>query len=171
MHLQGALHLWGLCCVRTRILPGQEGFFAELRPVDQGPREQSRLGDVLAATLWHASEHSSKARAAAVRSLSVAEAATSAGLPEAELLRLIETGLLSALRVDEEWRIPDWQFGEQGQLIAGISSIIRAFAGSTAALAAWVEREHPDLGLTPRAALLEGRVDEVVYAANRGTNL
>ncbi|HVM36664.1 MAG TPA: hypothetical protein VM784_15170 [Actinomycetota bacterium] len=106
-----------------------------------------------------------------MRSLSVAEAATSAGLPEAELLRLIETGLLSALRVDEEWRIPDWQFGEQGQLIAGISSIIRAFAGSTAALAAWVEREHPDLGLTPRAALLEGRVDEVVYAANRGTNL
>jgi hypothetical protein len=36
MHLQGALLLRGLCCVRTRILPGQEGFFAELRPVDQG---------------------------------------------------------------------------------------------------------------------------------------
>jgi hypothetical protein len=42
MYLQGALLSWSLRALRTRILPGEEGFYADERPLSTGPDEQSR---------------------------------------------------------------------------------------------------------------------------------
>lgn len=133
--------------------------------------DEPELRDVVSATIWHQLEATKRTQEAVGRSLSLPEAAARAAIAEEDLLRLAEMRAISTVRTKSDVRMPDWQFDDAGGLIQGLEPLLRAFPGSAGTLSAWVNREHPDLGETPRSALLRGRTDAVVYAASRGSGI
>lgn len=126
------------------------------------------LPDVVKAALWHTSTAAAREQAVVDRSVSLVAASGIAGISVDQLNHLISEGQLSAIARDDVTWIPQWQFDQEGHLLKGVEELVASFPGSAPALAQWVERPHPDLGMTPQEALMHGHVDEVVFAATRG---
>lgn len=129
------------------------------------------LSEVVESMLWHEAEDTARRDRTSRDSRSVGEVARLMGLSEDSVLELVENRSLSAIRVAGAVVIPDWQFDSENSLIPGVQALIPVFPGTDAALAEWVERQHPDLGESPRVALLRGRIDEVVSAASSGAGI
>jgi hypothetical protein len=68
---------------------------------------------------------------------------------------------------DEQRLFPRWQFeADFKRLLPGISRLAETFPGDVLALSEWAVTPNVDLeDTTPRAALEEGRVDEVITAS------
>jgi hypothetical protein len=126
------------------------------------------LGEVLSATLWHHDESRLRLESVVSQTHSVEQVASQLGVDAAKVHALIADGALSAVVAEGNVRLPRWQFDEEGQVRPGLAELVAAFPGSAVALAHWVEREHPDLGDSPRNALALGRQKDVIFAATRG---
>ena len=71
---------------------------------------------------------------------------------------------LVALRRGREWRLPAWQFHEDG-VLPGLRLLIAAYPGSPLALTMWATTPNADLdGLTPARAMLTARGIEWVLS-------
>jgi hypothetical protein len=78
------------------------------------------------------------------------------------VLRRIRRGRLVALRRDNTYYVPEWQF-RQGGLLPGVDHVIAAWRGSVLELAGWGERPSVDLDdRTPAQALADGDVRAVL---------
>ncbi|MGO9792699.1 MAG: wax ester/triacylglycerol synthase domain-containing protein [Solirubrobacteraceae bacterium] len=55
-----------------------------------------------------------------------------------------KNGRLVVLRRDREWRLPRWQFGDDGAL-PGLPAVIAAWPGTSLALTVWAIKASPDL--------------------------
>ena len=75
---------------------------------------------------------------------------------------------LVALRRGREWRLPTWQFHEDG-VLPGLHLLIGAYPGTPLSLTTWATTPNPDLdGRTPAQAILTARgVDWVLSDAVR----
>jgi hypothetical protein len=108
-------------------------------------------------------------RQAVVRSsITRGEVARALGKSDQAVSAMLERGALLGVKEGREWRIPVWQLDPDrpAGVLPGLREVSRAYRDGVVSLSAWVNREKVDLnGLTPRAALTDDRVDEVIAAA------
>lgn len=99
------------------------------------------------------------------RSVARQEAASRLGVSAQAVSDMLERGTLVGLKEGREWRIPAWQFDGESPtgVLPGLRDLASRFPGSVVAFSRWMERENPDLdGMTPRAALRRGNVEDVL---------
>lgn len=103
-------------------------------------------------------------------SLSVAEAATLLGVSEGRIRQRLGKHELFGIPMGREWRLPRFQFGEDGEL-PGWSHVAAQLPAelSPVALAAWMATPNPDLvvgeeetPVSPREWLASGRSPKAV---------
>lgn len=81
------------------------------------------------------------------KSALAAEVATSLSVTRARVRQRAVERTLYALRVDDEWRFPRWQFDEEGKPIPGIASVIPALPRDVhpVAVSRFMSEPSPDL--------------------------
>ena len=117
------------------------------------------------AAAWNAVVSVERRRALIEQSITREDAAEILGVTPQAVSNMLSRGDLAGIKVGREWRLPRWQFdpGSATGTLAGLRDMLAGFPGSLVALSRWVEIETPDLdGLTPRSALLHGRVADVL---------
>lgn len=140
----------------------------------------------LDADLWGPNPSPRRVRVAAAQNLSTGiarrnvvldssvtrrEAARALGKSEQAVSGMLERGALLGLKVGREWRIPSWQMAPERPegTLPGLRELADAYLDGVVSLSGWVEQPNPDLDdATPRDALLNGAVDDVVAAARSG---
>ncbi len=102
--------------------------------------------------------------------LSRERAADRAGVKPNQITNLLRDRDLLALDGPEGLRLPAWQFdpdARRGRL-EGIAGVASVFPGRVLSLSSWVVAPNAGLGgRTPRRALLEGDVEQVVTVATQ----
>ncbi len=105
--------------------------------------------------------------------LSREQAAARAGVKPNQITNLLRDRDLLALDGPEGLRLPTWQFDPEARRgrLEGIAPVAAVFPGRVLSLSSWVVTRHPALGgRTPRQALLDGDVEQVVaVATHHGT--
>lgn len=93
------------------------------------------------------------------------EAAERLGISPQAVSKRRAARTLVALRRGREWRLPAWQFYEDG-LLPGLPDLIAAYPGTPLALTTWATTPNADLdGHTPAEAMLTARGVEWVLSA------
>ncbi len=77
----------------------------------------------------------------------VAEVASALHVSRARVRQRAVERTLYAVRVDNEWRFPRWQFDEEGQPLPGIAAVVSALPGELHPVAVWrfMSEPSPDL--------------------------
>lgn len=92
------------------------------------------------------------------------EAARRLGITPQAVSKRRAAHALVALRRGREWRLPSWQFHEDG-VLPGLDLLIAAYPGTPLALSIWATTPNADLdGLTPAQAMLTARSVEWVLS-------
>lgn len=100
--------------------------------------------------------------------LSREQAAQRAGVKPNQITNLLRDRDLLALDGAEGLRLPAWQFDPEARRgrLEGIARVTAAFPGRVLSLSSWAVAPNPALGgRTPRQALLDGDVEQVVAVA------
>jgi hypothetical protein len=129
---------------------------------DVGPDELRAAAARNEARVW-------QARAALYETgLSRDEAAARVGVQPNQVTNLLSAGRLLALDGPDGLRLPAWQFHPESRRgrLDGIERVAAVFPGRVLGLSTWMTTANPALGgRTPREALLEGDVEQVVAIA------
>ncbi|MEX1164047.1 MAG: hypothetical protein WEB03_10745 [Nitriliruptor sp.] len=100
--------------------------------------------------------------------LSREQAARRAGVKPNQITNLLRDSDLLALDGPEGLRLPAWQFDPEARRgrLEGIARVAAVFPGRALSLSSWVVAPNAGLvGRTPRQALLDGDVEQVVAVA------
>lgn len=105
--------------------------------------------------------------------LSREQAAQRVGVQPNQITNLLRDGDLFALDGPDGLRLPAWQFDPEARRgrLEGIARVAAVFPGRVLSLSSWVVAPNPSLaGRTPRQALLDGDIEQVVtVAAHHGS--
>jgi hypothetical protein len=82
-----------------------------------------------------------------VRGATVAEVASDLHVSPARVRQRALERTLYAIRVDDEWRFPRWQFGDDGRPIPGIGTVVSGLSRGLHPVAVWrfMSEPSPDL--------------------------
>lgn len=82
-----------------------------------------------------------------VEGATVAEVAAALHVSPARIRQRALERTLYAIRVDDEWRLPRWQFGDDGRPIPGIATVVAALSRGVHPVAVWrfLSEPNPDL--------------------------
>lgn len=84
----------------------------------------------------------------------VAEVASALRVSRARVRQRVVERTLYAIRIDNEWRFPRWQFDELGQVVPGIAAVVSALPTSLHPVAVWRFMSEPDPDLEILGELL-----------------
>ena len=96
------------------------------------------------------------------------EAAARIGVQANQVTNLLHDGKLLALDGPDGLRLPAWQFDPEARRgrVEGIDRVTAVFPGRILGLSSWMTTTNPALGgRTPREALLDGDLEQVVALA------
>jgi len=147
------------------ILAGLRAEAGSSAPLDEafGPEpSQAAFADAIA---WNVAVGTERRRDVIRQSVTRHEAARRLGVSAQAVSYMLDRGALVGLKEGREWRLPEWQFELESPtgVLAGLRDIAARFPASVVALSRWIQHENADLGgLTPRAALRRGNVQDVV---------
>ena len=88
-----------------------------------------------------------------VKAAPVAEVATAISVTRARVRQRALERTLYAVRVDDEWRFPRWQFDEDGQPLPGLAGVVPAFPRDVhpVAVQRFMSEPSPDLEILDEA--------------------
>lgn len=126
--------------------------------------EQPGEGEIAAARLTGEATVEEALEQALRGALTRDEAAERLGISPQAVSKRRAARSLVALRRGREWRLPAWQFHEDG-VLPGLHLLIVAYPGTPLALTMWATTPNADLdGLTPAQAMLTARSVEWVLS-------
>lgn len=129
---------------------------------------QPSQGEIAAARLTEEAAVGQALEHALRGALTREEAARRLGISPQAVSKRRAAGSLVALRRGREWRLPAWQFYENG-VLPGLNHLIAAYPGTPLALTMWATTPNADLdGRLPAEAMLTARgVERVLSDAVR----
>ena len=99
-----------------------------------------------------------------VKSATVAEVATALHVSPARIRQRALERTLYALRVDDGWRFPRWQFDDAGRPIPGIATVVAALSRGVHPVAVWRFLSEP----SPDLEILDERVSPLEWLRTGG---
>jgi hypothetical protein len=99
-----------------------------------------------------------------VKSATVAEVATALHVSPARIRQRALERTLYALRVDDGWRFPGWQFDDDGRPIPGIATVVAALSRGVHPVSVWRFLSEP----SPDLEILDERVSPLEWLRTGG---